>query len=383
MWEFDDESADDWTPGPEVTKALYARWRDARRGTVPAEKLNNPVWDWLIRTRISAYTANKHFAGPDSLQAGAAWCFARYGQSRTTLPDGRTLLVAGEHEDYYDADFFIYNDVVIRHPDGALDIHGYPERDFPPTDFHTATRHGERLILVGNLGYVQDRRPGETQVLSLDIHTLAIEPLITTGENPGWISMHAAVLTEGGIVVRGGEVQDAHGLVENIDEWRLDLDALLWTRLTDRRWPRFEFVRQDGEMNRLWELRHHLTLREFSALPGLNEETQAMIRATTELMESLNAEREELAPAPELLARLYRPQMDHEVVQRDEENTDEYNVHRIVIGGVVVRYVEDSQAVTLTVEGELPPAVLDRLVGDLRDKLNRLENASYLARRRG
>jgi hypothetical protein len=38
---------------------------------------------------------------------GPAWCAARFRQSRTTLADGRVIRIAGEHEDYYDADFFI------------------------------------------------------------------------------------------------------------------------------------------------------------------------------------------------------------------------------------------------------------------------------------
>jgi len=55
------------------------------------------------------------------------------------LPDGREVLIAGEHEDYYDPDFFIYNDVVVRAPDGKFAIYGYSKEAFPPTDFHTAT----------------------------------------------------------------------------------------------------------------------------------------------------------------------------------------------------------------------------------------------------
>ena len=222
MSELDEEPADDWFPGAEVTPALYAQWRDARRGVVHAGKMNNPVWDWLIRTRISAYTANHHFNGPDSLSAGPAWCFARFGQSRTVLPDGRTLLVAGEHEDFYDPDFFIYNDVVVRHPDDTIDIHGYPASDFPPTDFHSATLVGDRLILIGSLGYAENRKPGQTQVLSLDIHSLRIEKIETSGDKPGWIFKHNAALENDCIFVRGGEVQDDNGVLENINDWMLD-----------------------------------------------------------------------------------------------------------------------------------------------------------------
>src|SRR5688572_8824689 len=114
----------------------------------------------------------------------------RYGQSQTVLPDGRTILIAGEHEDFYDPDFYIYNDVVVWHPDDRIDIVGYPASDFPPTDFHSATLFGDRLILLGSAGYVEYRRPGFTPALALDIHSLRIEPIETTGENPGWIFRH-------------------------------------------------------------------------------------------------------------------------------------------------------------------------------------------------
>jgi hypothetical protein len=216
--DFSDEPAENWLPGPDVTPSLYQEWRNPRRGIKHAEILSNPVWDWLIRTRISAYQANRHFQGPDSLTAGPAWCFARYGQSRTLLPDGRKLLVAGEHEDFYDPDFFIYNDVVVWHPDETIDVHGYPQNDFPPTDFHSAILLGNCLILIGSLGYVADRIPGRTQVLSLDTDSLRIERIETTGDNPGWIFKHTAIFQDDAIVIRGGEFQHKQGIVENIDD---------------------------------------------------------------------------------------------------------------------------------------------------------------------
>ncbi len=37
----------------------------------------------------------------------AGWTNQRFGQTTTVLPDGRTLAIAGEHEDSYDPDFWI------------------------------------------------------------------------------------------------------------------------------------------------------------------------------------------------------------------------------------------------------------------------------------
>ena len=194
----------------------------------------------MIRTRLDGFQANQKLNGPDSFTAGPVWCFRRFGQSTTKLPDGREILIGGEHEDHYDPDFFIYNDVVVKHPDGHIDIFGYPKEDFPPTDFHTATLVGEKIILDGSLCYRTERKPGVTQILTLDPATMKIASLRSSGANPGWIFEHEAQLTGNGhfIVVKGGKVaRQPNTFVENIDEWKLNLATMTWERLTSRKWP--------------------------------------------------------------------------------------------------------------------------------------------------
>ena len=112
----------------------------------------------------------------------------------TTARDGRILLIAGEHEDYYDPDFYIYNDVVVRHPDGRIDIFGYPRDVFPPTDFHTATLVGNDIVIIGSLGYLEERKPATTPVTVLDLETFTISKVVTSGPAPGWIHYHEAPL---------------------------------------------------------------------------------------------------------------------------------------------------------------------------------------------
>jgi hypothetical protein len=41
------------------------------------------------------------------------------------------------------------SDVVVHHPDGRIDIFGYPKAAFPPTDFHSARLVGNRIALIG------------------------------------------------------------------------------------------------------------------------------------------------------------------------------------------------------------------------------------------
>ena len=110
--EDENEDAEIRQPGPEVSRGLFLEWRDARRGETPGQTMSNPVWLWLIDSNISAYRGNKHFDGPSSYNGNPGWCFNRFGRTLTELPGGTQILIAGEHEDHYDPDFFIYNDVV-------------------------------------------------------------------------------------------------------------------------------------------------------------------------------------------------------------------------------------------------------------------------------
>ena len=60
----------DQLPGAHVTRAMFLEWRDPRVGDANPDQMSNPVWEWLFRNRLNAYSANQHFKGPDSLDAG-------------------------------------------------------------------------------------------------------------------------------------------------------------------------------------------------------------------------------------------------------------------------------------------------------------------------
>ena len=182
-----DESLFDATPEA-YRVAPTACWGDHN-----PELMDQPFWQAMIRSGITAY-AGAQLAG-GTRDNCPVWCAQRFGQSLTLLPDGRAIQIGGEHEDSYDPDFCIYNDVFVHHPDGRIEIFCYPEDIFPPTDFHTATLIGDSIYIIGGLGYQGSRRFGETPVYQLDTNTLQIRRIETTGETPGWISRHRAVLT--------------------------------------------------------------------------------------------------------------------------------------------------------------------------------------------
>jgi hypothetical protein len=213
----------------------FLRARTRRFGSANPERMAEPFWEGMIRSGVSAYEAAKRFGVEARRSGGPIFCAQRFGQSITCLPDGRVVQIGGEHEDCYDADFCIYNDVFVHAPDGSIAIYGYPESDFPPTDFHTATLVDGHIYVVGSLGYVGTRRHGETPVFRLDVRTLRIERVVATGDAPGWISRHRAVrVSPSEIRVWGGKRAapkgDAEDYVDNGDSFVLDIKRRMWRR---------------------------------------------------------------------------------------------------------------------------------------------------------
>jgi hypothetical protein len=75
------------------------------------------------------------------------------------------------------------------------------------------------IYIIGGLGYHGRRRFGETPVYRLDTGTLQIQRIETTGEPPGWMSRHRAVLVSPNeIRVWGGEIAKEVGDTESYDD---------------------------------------------------------------------------------------------------------------------------------------------------------------------
>ena len=214
------------------------------------EEIGLMMRDGKLKSGYGPYRARDLFGV--SREDAPIWTFERYGATKTELPDGRTICIGGEHEDYYDQDFYIYNDVVVFRPDGEIEIYGYPKESFPATDFHTATLVGDKILVVGCLGYLQDRRPTVTPVFSLDTKTYRMSESITTGTVPGWIFEHQAKLSANGIIRVGGgefiELKDGEQRSKrNIEEFALDLETRVWTQITNRNWKQWYIRREDGK----------------------------------------------------------------------------------------------------------------------------------------
>ena len=198
----------DWETALErLTVDDFHRGRTPRFGESNPEKIEDPFWEGMIRAGINAASATHWFLGDFNSNVCPVWCAQRFGQSLTFLDDGRIIQIAGEHEDHYDPDFYIYNDVFVHEPDGKISVFGYPKEVFPPTDFHTATLIGDQIYIIGSLGYWGTRKYGETPIYRLDVNTYVIDKIETTGEAPGWIYKHrATLLSEHEISIFGGKI---------------------------------------------------------------------------------------------------------------------------------------------------------------------------------
>ena len=220
-----------------VSKKQYLAGKHRRFGKTNPEVMEIDFWKAMIDCGFTAWKAKDTFNDTNNWDE-PVWCYQRFGRTITELPDGRIVEIAGEHEDYYDPDFCIYNDVVVHQGNGHFQIFGYPRDIFPPTDFHSATLVGEYIYIIGNLGYIEDRINQETPVYRLNWHSFVMEKVKTTGEKPGWISNHKAYYREPSqIYVTGGKisrlVNEQREYVENPLDYILDLTNLQWSQVNN------------------------------------------------------------------------------------------------------------------------------------------------------
>ncbi|TAG25927.1 MAG: hypothetical protein EAZ37_11120 [Burkholderiales bacterium] len=346
-------------PRPEMTSAEFLSWRSPRDVVCHPTRLDNKLWSWLVRTRWNGYQANELFSGPSSFDAGPMWVFDRFGMSETKLPDGRVVYVGGEHEDHYDPDFYIYNDVIVVDPTGRIEIYGYPRKDFLPTDFHSATLVKNEIYIIGRLGYAADRRNHFTPVYKLWLDTMQIQEVETSGDYPGWIINHSASLLdkEQKIIIRGGERwdNDKNIAYTNLDTWMLDLCTCQWMRLEPSGWQHWIMRRADNKPNRLWEIRQALWNRKHKSFG---------------FVDYWNYQDE---PDFDALSMLYCFSLDAPTPEEGKEVGD----YKVLIDGLTVRFKEKSHWVEAFVEGELSESSLVEIQTKTIALLERLDDAPY------
>ncbi len=226
-------------PLDQITREQYLAGKKPRFGSANPELVSLPYWDAMIRSRSSAYGGRTHFGDETNSVCGKQdpdWCANRFGQSMTFLPDGRIIEIAGEHEDGYDPDFCIYNDVFEHSPGGSIRVFCYPKEVFPSTDFHSASLVGDWIYIVGCLGYQNERKGKSIPVYRLNIHTFVIEKVETRDSPPCQIFRHSAKLIDANkIMISGGRKLSKGTFKEktedNPDSYILDLTTSKWSKV--------------------------------------------------------------------------------------------------------------------------------------------------------
>ena len=324
--------------------------------------MTSPLLRWLVETGHSPYSTRKIF-GQDGWDGAIwkGWTIDRMGMSRTVIPDGREVFVAGEHEDYYDPDFRIFNDLIVRGPGGDIEVYGYPKDILPPTDFHTATLLGGELLVVGSIGYPDQRGAGVTPVTRIEIDTWRVAGHTRTTGGPGWLCKHEVEAVDGRLVVRGGEV-GTDSFRRNCDEWSLDPATLDWTRLTRNEWPQFRIGRADGDSLHVWQIDSERFRRDYQ--PD---------KPPLEWIASLPAE-----PDFGALASLYELPGADGPPEGDEHET---LLTRTRVGGVPVEMYDGHPDLRVTVCGVLPERRIEEIAEHLRDRLSRIEQSEIVAER--
>jgi Ankyrin repeats (3 copies)/Ankyrin repeat len=226
--------------GLEQTESLSSSEEEYQQGKLRRFGKSNPelchykFWYDMVRYGKTAWQAKDIF-GEASYSEKPIWCYELYGKSITDLGNGQFIEIGGEHEDHYDPDFCIYNEVFHHKGNGDFDIYMYPKEVFPPTDNHTATLVGKFIYIVGNLGYPANREFGTTPVYRLSTENFSIEKLTTNGVGPGWIYNHIAVLEDDNtICIKEGtiaifkEEQEFHE--SNKFDFKLDFNTLEWSK---------------------------------------------------------------------------------------------------------------------------------------------------------
>ncbi|PHN02110.1 hypothetical protein [Flavilitoribacter nigricans] len=189
------------------------------------EELTGKVKDGKLSAQAAAGFFNYLTSGKPK------WCSYRFGSSYHFLEDGKMLQIGGEHEDYYEPDFNIYNDVIRISPTGTVDVFLYPEQVFPPTDFHTSTKVGNQIIIIGGLGYQKDRVARRTNMHILDLDDFSITSMSTSGKNPGWIFKHTTLHDEENhcLYVLNGKKWTNGKIIDNDGTYRFDLVTKRWS----------------------------------------------------------------------------------------------------------------------------------------------------------
>lgn len=338
--------------------------------------LTNPYWQWVIQHRLNPNQIlnvvpnadenlrNKRHFGETTptCECPPLWSFQRMGQTQTMLPDGREIFIGGEFDDFYDPNFCIFNDVVVKYPNGDIQIFAYPENIFPPTDFHSAILIDGYIYIIGNMGYFNQRNYNSTPVYRLNIHSYKMEK-IETRNHIGWLNQFKTSIKDGQIIITEGKVfdDDCSPMRENIDDWAFNPSTRTFQNLTNRHWQGFWLRRKDFD--------HLLTPRYWSAMlyEYLLDDDDIVNDELSRLKDFFGDKYQY-----DLYKSLFTPPMAHSEMILSQEHFDEVEIY--VLDDIKIRYVFHFDYLQVYIQGQLDDNHLTLLQENLCHKMSKLEN---------
>ena len=324
----------------DITPDVFKEQCKRRFGRTNPEQMRMAYWEWMIRSMRDPVFIREELGLDELRGSDPDWCFERYGRTRTRMPDGRMICIAGEHEDFYDPDFCIYNDVIVLLPEEdrsdikmdscTIEIYGYPESIFPPTDHHSATVVENKIFIIGRLGYAGTRRENDTPIMALDLSNYRIEPVQARGQAPGWIYSHSAWYEpeRHAIVIRGGKMwrEHANSEIPNDSVHRLHLEDMRWERIAEH------------------EARRHFVIR-----------CNGFIRQDVEW-------------------KAFRPTIPHEWIELDDRESP---ICQFMIDGVRITLDPWSTEIEVVMEGELSAVTRNLILSQLANHLREISDGAW------
>jgi hypothetical protein len=244
-----------------VTAAVYPGAKNPRYGAGNPERSDNPFWLAMAQRRWPPSRARLHFGDtappepppyfhkgkwPAPFTAAARrladkmdraklvrtiddviWTVVRRHALHVTLPDRRALMIGGDVANYGQeyADPWIYTDVVVRHPDGAIDILTYPRELFPHARWEVSVLTATHLFIFGDIERKRHpERARRTVALRLDTATYEVS---ATREPPAGVRIILGCETRDGTrvimpVMRRTAADPEFGIA-------FDLETLAWS----------------------------------------------------------------------------------------------------------------------------------------------------------
>jgi hypothetical protein len=155
------------------------------------------------------------------------WTAVREDALELALPDGRKLMIGGEVADFGDeyADPWVYNDVVVTHADGTIDILAYPKEVFPHLYWPAEAIVADDVYIFGTINRKHHSDRPRAQVgLRLDTSSYEIADL---SPPPVWLSLYKGCAVRDGSRIVLPVMRDYETDPEM--DIAFDLETLTWS----------------------------------------------------------------------------------------------------------------------------------------------------------